>query len=191
MNIIQQQAKDFIRFRFDEHGKYEEFIDNVRTQLYEYRKDTHKFEFVDYIITLVKQGYDKHLTVCKHPNDTSKCFVNKNYENALFFLENERDELSKNTPPTEFNVQEKSAINESLEKIVADLEKIKMGQEITYDDLFEELKELKEFYFLNKKHWSQLLIGRLSEMVAGGVISETISKDIVETVTKNYTGLIS
>lgn len=189
MNIIQQQAKDFIRFRFDEHGKYEEFIEKVRNQLYEYRKDTHKFEFVDYIITLIKQGYDRHLLDCKHPD--GKCFVNKNYENALFFLENERDELTENIPPAEFNAREKSSINDSLQKIVADLEKIKMGQEITYDDLILELNELKEFYFLNKKHWSQLLIGRLSEMVAGGVISETISKEIVETVTKNYSGLIN
>ena len=31
MNIIQQQAKDFIRFRFDEHGKYEEFMENYKT----------------------------------------------------------------------------------------------------------------------------------------------------------------
>lgn len=35
-----------------------------------------------------------------------------------------------------------------------------------------------------------MLIGRLTEMVASCVISETISKDIVETVTKHYAGPI-
>ncbi len=35
-----------------------------------------------------------------------------------------------------------------------------------------------------------MLIGRLTEMVSSGVINETISKDIVETVLKNYGGII-
>ncbi len=191
MNIIQQQASDFIKFKFNERSKYNEFIDKIRSQLYEYRKDSHKLEFIEHIMTLLKLGYDEHLKTCEYPNDRSQCLVNKNYENTLFFIENEREELIENLPQTEFNYQEKSAINESLQKIIADLDKIKMGQEITYDDVMIELNELKEFYFLNKKHWSQLLIGRLSEMVAGGVISETISKDIVSTIAKNYDGLIN
>ena len=141
-------------------------------------------------MTLLKQGYDKHLTLCEYPNDRSKCVVNKNYENTLFFIQNERDEIIESLPSTDFSLQERTDINESLQKILADLDKIKMGQEITYDDLITELNDLKEFYYLNKKHWSQMLIGRLTEMVASGVINETISKDIVETVTKHYSGLI-
>jgi len=190
MNIIQQQTSDFYDRKFNDRGKYEDFIQEVRSQLFEYRKDVHKLEFIDHLMTLLKQGYDEHLNHCEFPNDRGKCFVNKNYENVLFFVQNERDEIIESLPSTEFSVQERTDINESLQKILADLDKIKMGQEITYDDLISELNELKEFYYLNKKHWSQLLIGRLTEMVASGVISETISKDIVETVTKHYAGLI-
>lgn len=190
MNLIQQQTADFLDREFDVRGKYEEFIQKVRTQLYEYRKDAHKLEFIDYLMTLLKQGYDKHLTRCEYPNDRGKCAINKNYENTLFFVQNERDEIIENLPDTDFTPQERANINESLERILADLDKVKLGQEITYNDLTTELNDLKEFYFLNKKHWSQMFIGRLTEMVASGVISETISKYIVETVTKHYTGLI-
>jgi hypothetical protein len=190
MNIIQQQAVDFFERKFNERGKYQEFIEKVRTQLYEYRKDSHKLEFIDHIMTLLKQDYDKHLKVCEYANDKGQCFVNKNYENTLFFIQNEREELIEILPSSDFTIQEKTNINESLQLILVDLDKIKMGQELTYDDLLTELNELKEFYYLNKKHWSQMLIGRLTEMVASGIISETVSKDIVETVTKHYDGLI-
>ncbi|MFN7043757.1 MAG: hypothetical protein ACK4M1_01060 [Flavobacterium sp.] len=190
MNLIQEQAIHFYDWKFNEHGIYQEFISEVRTQLFEYRKNAHKLEFLDYIMTLLKQGFDKHLLVCQHKNEKNVCSINKNYENSLFFIQNERDEIIENLPKTEFNYQERSEINDSLQKILEDLNKIKIGQEFTYDDIVQELNELKEFYFLNKKHWSQMLIGRLSEMVAGGVISETISKEIVETVMKNYSGII-
>jgi hypothetical protein len=190
MNLIQQQTEDFFKWHFDEHGRHEDFIQKVRTQMYEYRKDAHKLEFIDHIIILIKVDYDKHLTVCNYSREKGKCPTNKNYENTLFFVQNERDEILENLTTEDFKPQERAEINESLQKIIADLEKIKLGQEITYDDLIEELKDLKEFYYLNKKHWSQMLIGRLTEMVASGVISETISKDIVETVAKHYDGLI-
>ncbi len=191
MNIIQQQAKDWIRFSLDEHGKYEDFISKVRSKLYDYRKDSHKLEFVDQIILIVKLKYDNHLKVCEFPNDRSKCNVNKLFENVLFFLQNERDEILEVLPELDFTLQERTDINVSLQNIINDLNKIKFGQEITYDDLTDQLNELKEFYFLNKKHWTQLLIGRLSEMVASGIISEAICKDIVETISKNYAGLIN
>lgn len=154
MNIIQRQTADFFEREFDERGKYEDFIQNVRTRLYEYRKDSHKLEFIDHLMTLLKQDYDKHLKVCEYANDRGKCFINKNYENSLFFIQNEREDLIENLPSTDFTVQEKTDINESLQSIIADLDEIKMGQELTYDDLLAELNELKEFYYLNKKNWS-------------------------------------
>lgn len=190
MNLIQDQANRFYERKFNEYVNYQEFISEVRAELYEYRKYAHKLEFLDYLLLLLKQGFDKHLEVCQHKNEKGVCGVNKNYENSLFFIQNELDEVIENLPKTEFDIQEKAEINDSLQKILEDLNQIKIGQNITYDDIFEELNELKEFYFLNKKHWSQMLIGRLTEMVASGVVSETISKNIVETVMKNYDGII-
>jgi hypothetical protein len=190
MNIIQHQAQDLFKVEFNERSNYEDFVQIIRSKLFDYRKEIHKLEFIEHILTLVKLNYDKHLISCQYPNDNMKCPTNRNYEHILFFLQNEREELVENLPAQDFTLTEKIGINESVEKIIEDLSKLQLGQQITYDDLMNELNELKDFYFLNKKHWSQLLIGRLSEMVAGGIISETICKDIVESVTKNYSGLI-
>lgn len=191
MNLIQKQASDFFIRTFNENGTYEKFIQNVRSQLYEYRKDSHKLEFLDKLMSLLKKSYDEHLIDCQFPNERNECSINNNYENSLFFLQNEREEVIEYMPETEFNTKERIEINNSLQKIIEDLEKIKLGQEITYDNLSDELNELKEFYYLNKKHWVQLLIGRLTEMVASGVVSETVSKEILQTVLKNYSGLIT
>jgi hypothetical protein len=35
---------------------------------------------------------------------------------------------------------------------------------------------------LGKKNWKQLLIGKLFEMTAAGVISETVSKEIANSI---------
>mgnify|MGYP006244203295 CR=1 FL=1 len=45
MNIIQQQANDFFEREFDGHDSYKEFIQNLRWELDEYNKNSHKFEF--------------------------------------------------------------------------------------------------------------------------------------------------
>lgn len=50
----------------------------------------------------------------------------------------------------------------------------------------QEMQELKELYFLSKKTWMQIFTGKITEMVAGGVISETISKELVNSISKTY-----
>lgn len=57
MNLIQHQASIFYKRNFSERGNYEDFIQNIRIQLYEYRKDSHKLEFIDQLIILLKHGY--------------------------------------------------------------------------------------------------------------------------------------
>ena len=192
MNLIQKQAEHFYQIHVNDSGDYKDFIQELRSQLFEYHKGSHKIEFIDRIIILLKKDYDIHLVDCEYRDKNRlDCRFNTYYENTLFFIQNEKDETLSVLEPSEFSISERNLNNESLDKIIDDLRKIQVGQELTYNDLYDELQELKEYYFLSKKHWSQLLIGRISEMVAGGVISETVSKEIVDTVLKNYPGLIN
>ena len=188
MNIIQKQADEFVRYHMDDHDEYKKFIDKVRQQLWEYKKTTYKIEFVEYVIREAKIAFDDHLPKCTSKNN---CSVNKFYENSLFFLQEELEELESELNPEDFSRAEKTSLNQTLQKIVEDLNTIKLGQQITYDDLKDEFEELKDLYYLNKKNWVQLFSGKLSEMVAGGVISETISKDVAEIIKKSYKDLIS
>ncbi len=63
--------------------------------------------------------------------------------------------------------------------------------QFTYDDLMEEIEQLKNYYFLSKKTWMQLLVGKVTEMVAGGIISETISKELINGVNEAYPLLLN
>ena len=167
---------------------YKEFIDKVRQQLWEYKKPTYKIEFVEFVIRKAKIAFDDHLPQCSNKNN---CQINKFYENTLFLLQEELEEIESELNPDDFSRDEKVLLNQTLQKIVEDLNTIKLGQQITYDDVKDEFEELKDLYYLNKKNWVQLFTGKLSEMVAGGVISETISKDLAEIINKSYKELIS
>jgi hypothetical protein len=83
-----------------------------------------------------------------------------------------------------------TSTNETLQKLIEDINQLKIGQRIIYDDFSEEFEELKSFYYLNKKNWAQLLAGKITTMVAGGIVNETVSKDIVDLIEVYYENLI-
>lgn len=188
MNIIQKQADQFIRYKMNDHRKHKEFIDDVRSELWEYKKDVYKIEFIEKIIQTAKVKYDKHLEVCINKD---RCSQNQFYENTLFFLQEELEELEGNLTSENFTKIERVKINKTLELILHDLNKLKQGQELTYNDLSEEFEQLKDLYYLDKKNWMQLFQGKITDMVAGGVISETVSKSIVKVLSENYDKLIT
>jgi hypothetical protein len=188
MNIIQKQAEEFLLDHLSEQGNYKEFIENVRSQLWEYKKNVYKVEFLEHVINKVKNAYDDHLPKCY---DINNCPSNKFYENSLFFLQEELEELESELKPIDFSREEKALINKTLQKILVELNTVKLGQQITYDDLKDEFEELKDLYYLNKKTWLQLFTGKISEMVAGGVINESISKELFFILRDNYDNLMS
>lgn len=188
MNIIQRQTDDFIMYKMRDHRNYKEFIDDVRSELWEYKKDSYKIEFLHRIIQKAKIEFDNHMQVCTNKKSCSK---NKFYENTLFFLQQELEEIEQELDPDEFTLPERNPINETLQKITNEINLLKLGQEITYDDLKVEFEELKDLYYLNKKNWLQLFFGKLTEMIASGVINETAGKDLIEIIKTNYRDLIA
>ena len=106
-------------------------------------------------------------------------------------MQNEIDDIYSILPDFEFSLSQRNDIDSALNQVLEDLRYLKKGQELTYNELYEQLVELKEYYYISKKPWTQMLLGKLTEMVAGGLISETVSKEIVSTVIENYPGLIS
>jgi hypothetical protein len=187
MNLIQKQASKFCKYYMNDYDGHKKFIDKVRSELWEYKKSIYKIEFLEYIIIQAKIEFDEHIASCNKRD----CIPYEFYENVLFFLQQELEELESDLNPEDFSRNEKESLNKILQKIVDDLNSIKVGQEITYNDVKDEFDELKDLYFLNKKNWVQLFIGKLNEMVISGVISETISKDIANIINKSYDDLIT
>lgn len=190
LNLIQKQADDFIRkSETPNQYNYQDYIGDVRLALYDYHKDVYKIQFVEHLILRFKQSYDDHLEKCTY-KPKQDCPENIIHENILFFLQEELEELEGNLDDRYFNQSYRNSLTESMDEILSRFNKLEMGQQITYDDLFNELQELKSFYYLNKKNWIEMFAGKLSGMIAGGVISETVSKEIVEVIKDNYPDLI-
>ena len=180
MNLITWQAEDFFSGQFiDGFGNHKTVIGELRNELYEYRKIAHKINFLQDIMRLTKVAYDEHYEKCQ---DKENCQQNIFYQNVLFFMQNELDGLQEDLPREDFSIPEQLQANTQLGVMLEELQKIQLGQQFTYDDLMKEVQELRELYFLNKKNWMQLFTGKITEMVAGGVISETVSKNIVELI---------
>ena len=125
MNLIQRQADDFMLYNLNEHGKHKSFVSEVKSELWEYNKTSHKIQFLEQVILGLKKGFDDHLASCKN-----ECDIKKFYENSLFFLQEELEEIESTVEGIDFNRTEKSQINEALEKILSDLNTLKLGQQI-------------------------------------------------------------
>lgn len=187
MNLIKQHAQEFLRFT--EINDYEEFISTVRVKIYDYKRIAFKIEFLQHLLTLVKLEHDEHLKVCTWKSE-GNCPENFKLESVQFFLNEELLELNGEIDESDYTLIQKENLSHSLNAIKDSLNKIEVGQRVTYDDLFEEITQMKEYFYLPKKTWVELLIGKLTEMVAAGVVSETISKQILETIEHNYTEII-
>lgn len=192
MNIIQRHADTFFRTNgYTRSGrKCRDIIDDVKLALYDYNKDSYKVQFIERLILLYKESYDKHLPSCTATNK-SECPENQFYEDIIFFLQEELENLEKTLDSNEFSQSDKITINENLEKILYEINLLKLGQEITYDDFKEEFDEMKDHMFLNKKNWTEMFVGKIAQMIASGVISQTISKEIINLIKENYPRLLT
>lgn len=159
--------------------------------MYEYHSYAQKAIFLERIRYRIKLGWENHNLNCPHIKNGQKCHNDENYENVLFFVQNEIDEVNSNIEPDYLSVQEKDVITELLTKIVNDLNVLKASSEFTYNDIIDEIEQVKSLYFLDKKSLSQLLTGKLTEMIAGGLVSETVSKGIIDAIKSSYPEIIA
>jgi len=188
MNIIKEQANDFLERTNDYNWQYNDYMGKVNSKLYDFRKDRYKIEFIEFLMHSFKKKGEKHEKKCK---DTLTCNESKFYRQILFLLTEELEEIKKSTDEDPFFKSDKSEINDKLDEILAQFQTLKNGQEIIYEDLSKELNAMKEYFFLDRKTWSQLFIGKLTTMVYSGVITQTVSKEIVKMIEEGYTTLIS
>lgn len=192
MNIIERQAEDFYKYKAGDISahNYKDLVHRVKDELLEYPKTQHQVEFLARVIVILKKEYDQHEDVC-NAKVKENCRMGNAYQNALFFLQEELEELETTLQDDYFTFSERKNINTSLEQILTKVNEIQLGQKITYDDIFDEIEDLKSYYYLSKKHWIEMLLGKLTNMIASGVVSETASKKVVEVIQKHYPDLLN
>ncbi|MEX2484159.1 MAG: hypothetical protein WED10_06360 [Brumimicrobium sp.] len=187
MNIVKEQAKDFIESTEVPYSNYRLYMSRVKEWLFEYNKSSSQAEFLSSLISHFKKEMDEVASNYKNPDERIDI---QQYQHLIFRLNDELEEVKENVPQGTFFEEDKQLVNEKIEEILREMQTLKNGQEIIYEDLSKELNEMKEYFFLNKKTWSQLFIGKLSTMISSGVISQTASTKIVELIQEDYSNLI-
>lgn len=188
MDIIIKQANRFTENYFNGGvSHYEEILDAAKEKVYNIDNPLDKIKFLNIVLEKKNSEYEKHKPVCGDPENCSKNFA---YENISYYLTQELNRLGIHFNDDTFTDAEKQQAESRLDKILSDLNGLKIGQQIIYEDLTKEINELKDLYFLGKKKWYQLFIGKSAEMVAGGIVSETIAKQIIETVKTSFPNLL-
>lgn len=97
------------------------------------------------------------------------------------FIEEQALDREPYEPTDIFSEEEKELIERKLDEFSARLTRIEIGQQITYDDLMDELEILKKLLnVLGKKDWRQLLKGKLVD--AGlGQLADKVGELMIET----------
>lgn len=178
MNIIQKQAAEFYQLNMREsRTKHPEFVNEVKTALIDYHRPSHKLEFLEWILSKLKIDYDKHFENC---TNRENCVTNDTYENAIFFLQIEKEQIEESLNPQDFSGIEKTEMDRKLNEILDRIKQLQLGQEVIFDDFQSSFDELKELYYLNKKTWGQLLLGKLTDFIASGLVAEGINAPLLE-----------
>lgn len=178
-------ARTYIRGQVRDH---QTVIRETKSELYDIITPIDKITFLRVILETNEEEYQRHLLKCTNKNN---CPTNYDHESIQYFLGNELSELGIRIDEDQFTVEERDIAESKLDKILADLEILKAGQKLTYDDIMDELNELRDFYILGKKKWFQLFLGKTTEMVIGGVISETVSKELISIMGEAYQNLLN
>jgi hypothetical protein len=142
---------------------------------------------LNFLLDRNNNDYADHKPRCQDPEN---CRYNYAYENIAYYLTHELNRLGVHFNDDTFTQEDKEQAHSKLDQILKGLNDIKFSQQVIYEDLSKEINELKDLYFLGKKKWYQLFIGKSVDMFASGVVSETLSKQIIEELKKNMPPLI-
>lgn len=187
-DVVESKAYEFIDRNLDSSNSTEELISDLESQLYKFNREKDKLKYLTVVSQYVQEESEKHAKECKNP---ATCGTSKTQREATYFINQMLEEYGIGINNEEvFTTEEKYENDRKLDDLLQEIEKLKMGQEIIYDDLIKEIEELKNLYFIGKKNWYQNLAGKSLEMVASGVVSETVSKKLISIAGVTFNKLI-
>jgi len=177
VNIVEEIANEFLDEYYVSSENKNYFLNGLDKELSRYKKEADKIIFLKSVRSSIQEMYDDHFANCKEKKD---CETLKWHLKSIFYVNNLLEDYSISEDKNDcFTSEEKQMFCDKLDKIIDEIEILKKGQNVIYDDLSEEIEEMKGLFYLGKKNWKTLLVGKGFEMVAGGVVSETISKELI------------
>jgi len=189
VDVVESKALEFISRGLRISKSSEKLMSDLESQLYNYKKEKDKLKFITIVSQYVQEESEKHAKECQNP---ATCPTSKAHREAVFFIDQMLEEYGIGINNAEvFTSAERLENDRKLDEIRQEIDKLKMGQEIIYDDIIDEIEELKNLYFIGKKNWYQNLAGKSLEMVASGIVSESVSKKLISIAGDTFSKLIN
>lgn len=113
---------------------------------------------------------------------SNEIFYNYLHFEGIEFYINKTNKEEKLDANEFFSRSEIDRLNEKLDLLAEKMSAVVLSQQFTYDDVMEELNELKSLYGLRKKNWKRLLMAKITEMTAGGVVSSVVSEPLADII---------
>ncbi len=187
--ILVERINRIFNYQINNGSTVKKFIERIDEELILFKNISEKEKFLLMFCEKIKQERDEHEKTCDDPDyckksillKESEYFVSQRLEENSFIHFKEMDFFSK---------EEKAVLNKKIDDLLFEVKILKMGQELIYNDLYTEFEDLKNLYFIGKKNWKQVFLGKLSEMVLSGVIDETISKKIIHLIKEQIPDII-
>lgn len=173
--ILKKAKKDIYEHSFDDPTI---MIEVARESLEDIDEKIDKIAYLQHILENNEMKLQEHLKVCKGGEE---CDTNYAHNKVTYYLSQELTRLDA-VPTDAFSADDKERAETQLKDIQEQLSKLMAGQEV----LFNELDEMKQYFFLGKKKWTQLLMGKLTEMVVGGIVAEYSAKPLLEAVKATF-----
>jgi len=112
------------------------------------------------------------------------------FEGIEFYL-TKQHENNNSVSEEYFSADEIGKLNEKLDYLTEQMQNVILSQQFSYDDVMDELNELKELYGLKRKNWKRLLVAKITEMTAGGVVSSVIAEPLADIIKPELNRLLT
>jgi arginyl-tRNA synthetase len=169
-------------------GDADELLRKVQSELNLKYSEEDKLGLLTIILEANEKEFQRHLKdECTNPKE---CRDNKQHQRVTYFLQRELQELGVNINADHFTWEEKSQYNAQLDNLIETLTASNQLLSEQLEILRTEIEELKNLYVLGKKNWKQILLGKTGEMVASGIVSEAVSKPLLDLAKNTLQNLI-
>lgn len=177
MNFIEKKAQTMVKLYFNQKlGNHKKVLEIVDKDLSNVDNSSDRLLYLTIVMEANDLAYHEHLKECINPTE---CTTNLKHEQINYYLQQELKRIGIEISNDSFTREEKQILVACLDKELEDLKKIKVEHELIYNELKEEIDDLKKWFLIGKKNWIQLAVGKFSEMVASGIVSASISEPII------------
>lgn len=161
------------------------FIEQCAKAMLNYKKNICCIVFLERLQELVKTNQERHLQFCAD-TDHTECRFNKFYKVVLFYLKNELDYQERNLPFVYFKRNERRELDRNIEEMVNLIPALKTSDRGNFMKLKLELNEMKSYYFLDKKNWRQLFLGKVMVLEHSQIITPDQSHTLLKRIDERF-----